>query len=204
MAYDFSHITDWELRAGSHKFPGPDGGTCVNEAAIIAAGMKYKPVQSIKSLPPCFCPVIGGYTIRLNDHMPHAVRQALLPFVVLLAGTRAAPMHQRQRTMRLIEFAEQFPTTVGHSSMEGQITHAAYSWATELCTRTEGLKKGVTAEPLRRLFRAWARGKHETWDVSLTFLREMINIGGTPEAIDAPLVADRLKAAKRPKLEPVN
>lgn len=29
---------DWKLLKGSHQFPGPEGGTCINEAAIIAAG----------------------------------------------------------------------------------------------------------------------------------------------------------------------
>ena len=32
----FDHILNWKLKAGSHQFPGPDGGTCINEAALIA------------------------------------------------------------------------------------------------------------------------------------------------------------------------
>ena len=34
----FDHILNWKLKAGSHQFPGPDGGTCINEAALVAAG----------------------------------------------------------------------------------------------------------------------------------------------------------------------
>jgi hypothetical protein len=34
----FKHILNWELKRGSHPFPGKDGGTCINEAAIVAAG----------------------------------------------------------------------------------------------------------------------------------------------------------------------
>ncbi len=35
---DFDHILNWKLQSGSHPFPGKDGGTCINEAAIVAAG----------------------------------------------------------------------------------------------------------------------------------------------------------------------
>lgn len=36
----FANILNWTLKAGSHDFPGPDGGTCINEAAIVAAGFE--------------------------------------------------------------------------------------------------------------------------------------------------------------------
>ena len=38
----FDHILNWKLKIGSHPFPGKDGGTCINEAAIIAAGFAYQ------------------------------------------------------------------------------------------------------------------------------------------------------------------
>ena len=31
-------LLDWKLLRGSHDWPGSDGGTCINEAAIVAAG----------------------------------------------------------------------------------------------------------------------------------------------------------------------
>jgi hypothetical protein len=31
----FDHILNWRLKQGSHTFPGQDGGTCINEAAIV-------------------------------------------------------------------------------------------------------------------------------------------------------------------------
>jgi hypothetical protein len=34
---NFDHILHWKLKRGSHAFPGTDGGTCINEAAIVAA-----------------------------------------------------------------------------------------------------------------------------------------------------------------------
>src|SRR5687767_13988512 len=32
---DFDHILNWKLKEGSHAFPSKDGGTCINEAAIV-------------------------------------------------------------------------------------------------------------------------------------------------------------------------
>jgi len=32
----FQRMLEWKLLRGSHEFPGPDGGTCVNEAAVVA------------------------------------------------------------------------------------------------------------------------------------------------------------------------
>ena len=42
---DFDHILNWKLKAGSHPFPGKVGGTCINEAALVAAGFEYRPVR---------------------------------------------------------------------------------------------------------------------------------------------------------------
>ena len=43
---DFNAMLNWELLKGSHTFPGPDGGTCINEAALIAAGFEYRSIDS--------------------------------------------------------------------------------------------------------------------------------------------------------------
>jgi hypothetical protein len=37
----FDNILNWKLKQGSHTFPGKDGGTCINEAAVVAAGFPY-------------------------------------------------------------------------------------------------------------------------------------------------------------------
>ena len=46
----FDHLLNWKLKAGSHPFPGKDGGTCINEAALIAAGLDYKPIRAASDL----------------------------------------------------------------------------------------------------------------------------------------------------------
>jgi hypothetical protein len=40
----FDHLLNWTLKVGTHPFPGPDGGTCINEAALVAAGFKSRPI----------------------------------------------------------------------------------------------------------------------------------------------------------------
>ena len=81
----FDHILNWKLKAGSHKFPGPDGGTCINEAALVAAGFEYQPIQSADQMPPCFSRPICRFAMMLNDSVGDNERQLLLPFVTRLA-----------------------------------------------------------------------------------------------------------------------
>src|SRR5206468_12272152 len=70
---------------GSHSFPGKDGGTCINEAAIVAAGFKYQPVRRVEEMPDCFSRPICKLAMQLNDNASDAERERLLPFVTRLA-----------------------------------------------------------------------------------------------------------------------
>jgi hypothetical protein len=88
MTFDFNKISNFHLASGSHDQPNERGDICVNEAAIVAAGFKYKKVESASDCPPCFSRPIAAYAIRLNDSMPDDLRQELLmPFVMRLSGT---------------------------------------------------------------------------------------------------------------------
>src|SRR5215203_774713 len=82
---DFDHILNWKLKSGSHMFPGPDGGTCINEAAIVAAGYKYQPVRTVNDMPKSFSRPLCGLAMSLNDMATDDQRQRLLPFVTRLA-----------------------------------------------------------------------------------------------------------------------
>lgn len=95
--HNFDHILNWRLLPGSHDFPGPHGGTCVNEAAIVAAGFPYRKVRVVSDMPECFCPVLSQYALVLNDGVNDSERQRLLPFVSRLAGTRHR-IHSSERT----------------------------------------------------------------------------------------------------------
>jgi hypothetical protein len=81
----FDHILNWKLKEGSHPFPGKDGGTCINEAAIVAAGFEYRPVRRVEDMPDCFSRPICKLAMQLNDYATDAERQRLLPFVTRLA-----------------------------------------------------------------------------------------------------------------------
>jgi hypothetical protein len=85
---DFQRMLDWKLLRGSHEFPGPDGGTCINEAAIVAAGYPYRPIYRVRDLPASFSRPIALFALCLNDTLEDELRQELLvPFVTRLAGS---------------------------------------------------------------------------------------------------------------------
>ncbi|MBA1159107.1 hypothetical protein [Microvirga mediterraneensis] len=92
----FGHILNWRLKHGSHTFPGQDGGTCINEAAIVAAGFPYQPVRSVEDMPACFSRPICRLAMQLNDQANDEQRQHLLPFVTRLACADT-PTVERER-----------------------------------------------------------------------------------------------------------
>ncbi len=61
------------------------GGTCINDAAIVAAGFEYQPVCRVEDMPDCFSRPICKLAMQLNDYATDAERQRLLPFVTRLA-----------------------------------------------------------------------------------------------------------------------
>ncbi len=81
----FDHLLNWKLKAGSHPFPGPDGGTCINEAALVAAGFPYQRINAAEQMPDCFSRPICRFAMRLNDQANDEQRQRLLPYVTRLA-----------------------------------------------------------------------------------------------------------------------
>jgi hypothetical protein len=102
--FDFNKILNWKLLAGSHEFPGPDGGTCINEAAIVAAGFAYREIGSPDDCPPCFSRTLAAYALSLNDRIPDdALRHKLLmPFVTRLAGSADTEAVEELRAAHII------------------------------------------------------------------------------------------------------
>ena len=94
----FDHVLNWKLKQGSHPFPGKEGGTCINEAALVAAGFEYRPVRRVEDMPDCFSRPICRFAMRLNDEASDADRQRLLPFVTRLACADI-PEVERQRAL---------------------------------------------------------------------------------------------------------
>jgi hypothetical protein len=81
----FDHLLNWKLKRGSHDLPGPDGGTCINEAALVAAGFEYRAIYAAEHMPECFSRPICRLAMWLNDHADDKERQRLLPYVTRLA-----------------------------------------------------------------------------------------------------------------------
>ncbi len=81
----FDHLLNWKLKRGSHYFPGKDGGTCINEAALVAAGFKYRKITSVHEMPECFSRPVCALAMALNDFSTDEQRQRLLPYVTRLA-----------------------------------------------------------------------------------------------------------------------
>jgi hypothetical protein len=94
----FDHILNWKLLGGSHEFPGKDGGTCINEAAVVAAGFEYRPIRNVKNMPSCFSRPICQFAMSLNDEAKDADRQRLLPFVTRLACADSNEIEQQRQT----------------------------------------------------------------------------------------------------------
>src|SRR3712207_6500788 len=92
----FEHILNWKLKQGSHPFPGKDGGTCINEAAIVAAGFPYQQVRAVELMPKCFSRPICKLAMQLNDEADDEERQQLLCYVTRLACADTAEVEQRR------------------------------------------------------------------------------------------------------------
>jgi hypothetical protein len=117
----FDHILNWTLKVGSHPFPGKDGGTCINEAAIVAAGFPYQPVKSVEDMPASFSRPICRLAMRLNDEASNEERQQLLPFVTRLACADT-PEVERQRAVYIHwHTARRFPFQEGLEVLEGAL-----------------------------------------------------------------------------------
>src|SRR5258706_12278694 len=96
--FDFGRLLNWRILRGSHEFPGPDGGTCVNEAAIVAAGYPYTPGGRIDECPATFSRPLALYAMCLNEIvLDDTLRQgALRAFVPRLAGAARPPRGRPQ------------------------------------------------------------------------------------------------------------
>jgi hypothetical protein len=103
----FAHLLNWKLKQGSHPFPGKEGGTCINEAALVAAGFEYKPIRAAEDMPACFSRPICRFAMHLNDEASDADRQRLLPFVTRLACADT-PEIERAREVYIVAHAGRY------------------------------------------------------------------------------------------------
>src|SRR3954469_22250095 len=125
----FDHILNWKLKRGSHTFPGQDGGTCINEAAIVAAGFVYQPVRSVHDMPQCFSRPICALAMQLNDEASDEERQQLLPFVTRLACADTPTVEQEREAYITARRRWRLPFRDGIQVLEGAL---AIGWQAEV------------------------------------------------------------------------
>ena len=208
---NFDHIFNWRLLSGSHEFPGPDGGTCINEAAIIAAGFEYKRVSCAADCPPCFSRPLSSYAITLNDAMPDDLRQRLLmPFVTRLAGTADTPEIERRRAEFILIGLVREVVSVPLRGWKDDL--AAQFGAVTTLEEAKQAYKGLALALARDLARPLALARDLARDLALALaldlddleifeaatrlLDDALKIGKRAEPLDAALVSCRLDAAK--------
>jgi len=144
----FDHILHWKLTHGSHPFPGKDGGTCINEAAIVAAGFEYQPVRRVEDMPECFSRPICRLAMRLNDAANDVKRQQLIRFVTRLACAdtpeveRERAAYIQSRTARYYTFLEGLQILEEALGIGRQAEDSAPN---EVRTRMETVQRSATA-----------------------------------------------------------
>ncbi len=167
---NFDHILHWTLKQGSHAFPGKDGGTCINEAAVVAAGFPYQPVRSVHDMPKCFSRPICALAMRLNDEASDEERQHLLPFVTRLACAATPEVERARETYIAARMRWRLPFQEGMKTLEGALAigqQAGMSPSDEVRTRMDAVQSRATIPasvpdtPLLAKIKTWF-GTNET------------------------------------------
>ena len=143
----FDTILNWKLKRGSHRFPGPDGGTCINEAAIVAAGFPYQPVRSVQDMPVCFSRSICTLAMLLNDWSSDEERQQLLPFVTRLACADTTEIEREREAYIAMRIRYRLKLRDGLQILEGALAigrQADGLAPEEVTTRLESVRQSVT------------------------------------------------------------
>lgn len=206
----FENVQNWRLLRGSHEFPGPNGGTCVGEAAIVAAGFEYRAVHGRGECPPCFSPVIAAYAIRLNDAMPDDLRQQLLmPFITRFAGTADTQAKEIERAQYIATqtIKRILPTSVRVEGPETQelnaphITAARFAvWEAQVAkTAAEAADAAyVAADAAASCAAAFDHiaARRAIFPIATAILDEAINLGNQAQPSDMALVVSRMEAIK--------
>ena len=164
----FDHILNWKLKQGSHAFPGKDGGTCINEAAIVAAGFPYQPVRTVEDMPDCFSRPICRLALQLNDEATDEERQLLLPFVTRLACADTPEIERQREVYIAMRMSYYIPFRKGLEVLEGALAigRQANILALEAArARMEVVQQGaatptsVPDNPLFSMIKGWFTSK---------------------------------------------
>ncbi len=186
-------LLDWKLLTGTHEWPGPDGGTCILEAAIVAAGLPYRSVSSADDAPADFSPVVAEFLLQLNDGLPHTLRQQLIPFVTRLPGSAGSDQIEDKRLNLIITRiakrilpsmleASELPDCIG--DLPPERSKALLTWAVEIVLWVEAHE-------------AWPSEGPTLLDCVLDIVDEALKVGEQQvETIDVATAIARLEYAR--------
>ena len=101
------------LSKGAHS---PDGEYCLWEAVAAVAGEPWT------DRPACGSPLLIDYGQKLNDEMPDALRQELVPLIPMLVGTRGDVVTEGLRAAMLTNWyiREHLPALLRHADLPQQ------------------------------------------------------------------------------------
>jgi hypothetical protein len=145
----FEHILNWKLKRGSHPFPGREGGTCINEAALVAAGFNYRPIRRVEEMPGCFSRPICRLAMRLNDEANDDERQRLLPFVTRLACADTPAIEASREEYINCALSREITFHEGLRVLEGALAIGRQADALappEVKTRMDAVRMAATAQ----------------------------------------------------------
>jgi len=226
MNDNFHQLLNWKLQTGSHKFPGPDGGTCINEAAIVVAGFKYKSISSASDCPPCFSVVFSSYLLTLNDKMPDDVRQKLIPFATKLAGSADSNEIERERCEYIIREVthrivapmldkDYYPKhakalraantmqeiKVAASNAADDAAHVAYAASAASAAAYAAAAYAVNAAYAAHVAHVAAAddaayAAYAAWDIAIDIANEAFAIGKQADPIEENVIKERIEKIK--------
>lgn len=193
----FEKILNWKLLRGSHEFPGPEGGTCINEAAIVAAGFKYQSVRTADSMPLCFSRSISSFAMYLNDYFDDEARQRLMKYVTRLAGTADVRLVEDLRILArqkvigqgVAELFEKYPVEMKNFASKWKKSAIVYT------RLMEATMPNIFQRPFDHI--GYVHMRDDVIALGLKALDVMLDIGNKAEPLETELIQTRFEAIKK-------
>jgi hypothetical protein len=187
---DITQITsllNWKLLKGSHNWPGAEGGSCINEVAIVVAGFPYQAVAKPADLPRTFSKELGTLLLYLNDALGDAHRQKLKRFVLRLPGSKDSGSVEMERCQRLRDSVRPLLPLLIQDSLAGSLRSGAERLAF-VARLGELIGRGVKM--------AHRDDADAMLDATLAIIDAAFDIGCQAEPVEAGVVEARLASVK--------
>jgi len=205
MTTKFDHILNWTLKDGSHNFPGPDGGTCINEAAIVAAGFPYRGVSEVEDLPDCFSRSVGQFLIGVNDMLPDEPRQLLLPLISRLSGSADTWRVERKRAALI--YTRMVGKKADHDAPRVELVGRAVTFlARQVMGRLQAVQVSIPGFGVMPSIQYVCPSESELMDLGrhvVDIANAALDIGRQAPPSDLQLIEERMAAARQSQLETV-